>query len=654
MLVAVVLLLQVQSAQPKPLRPLSRSDSMATARAIQRIRRQETVFFWEWRQAWKNQRDLFGTDPRFWSLHCHYDDVEIGDERNLISTAASRKSMCPIWFQEHGIRGDEALNIDNGIPEKSREKIRKKRDAVLAMLDSAARKDLGNAWILGQRIRLNVDQKEYARAAILAGEQCYSSPALCAMLEGYALAAGGSRRGAEALFEYAAGVMTEEDRCAFLDASFFFEGEDRHSYAARPCAERRELDAKFWWLADPLWARQGNERLAIHVERQTLLLLRSSLTVDEHFDYRAKYGGGAVAQMILRYGWPSVFFYNNTEDDNHAGWLGFRDSTTNASHEYFRPRYHSTPPLGVVEDMATLRGPELGDVAPPWIPRRNAYDEFWWPIEHFSRAGPVISMDAQWAVLRRKRAPAIVVAADPRSTRLPGDFLSTYTTALIAMSGPADSARRSTTPTTIEASGATVATMTIKPGLQVVSAEVLDVDRDSMPATRIRFAVDAPAGLDSLAKDEVGISDVILFASAAGSTSLPRSASDAFERMLPTTDLKDAARVGVFFELYGLAPNEDADVTLSVIPLDQPGLLRRLGARLGAGAANPGSFVVRWEAGKPGTERGVATLDGAVINTRAIVLNLEALKNGRYALDVGVGRAGKPPVVTRREFTLER
>lgn len=91
-----------------------------------------------------------------------------------------------------------------------------------------------------------------------------------------------------------------------------------------------------------------------------------------------------------------------------------------------------------------------------------------------------------------------------------------------------------------------------------------------------------------------------------------------------------------------------------IISEDQPGFMSRFGSRIGIGQPEAGSFVVRWEAGQSGTSSAATTIDGAVVNTRSIVLNMEALKAGKYALEIGASRSGQPAAVTRREFVVRR
>src|SRR4051812_20149227 len=149
--------------------------------------------------------------------------------------------------------------------------------------------------------------------------------------------------------------MSAIERCELLDISSLIPPETRGAYQKLSCATRDTINARYWWLADPLWAQGPNERRAAHLHRQTILLMHAGLTADEHFDYRPKYGGVAVNDMVLRYGWPNVSWFDVIEDENHNGWLGWRDSASNASHEYFKPRYHTAPPYSVLSDLSRLQ-----------------------------------------------------------------------------------------------------------------------------------------------------------------------------------------------------------------------------------------------------------------------------------------------------------
>jgi hypothetical protein len=654
MLLVIALALQTQIAVPAAHPPATARDSAAKIKLLVRARREETIFFYQWRWEWEKARDFIATDTRLFSLHCHGDgSMGSTDALHLIATPYSRKAMCPIWFQGYGVNPqDEAIAIDNGLRPDARQRIRSRRAALLSLLDSAAVLAPDDPWLIGQRVRLNIDQREVERALGLATDECKLADSYCALLVGYALASSGDRHGADAAYEYAASLMTPKDRCAFLDIRVFLDSENRDSYEKLPCAAQDAINARFWWLADPLFMQPGNERLAVHLYRETLILLHSAVTVDERFDWRVKVGGSAVAEMILRYGWPAVEVWNREQDDNHFGWLGFRDSSVNASREYLQPRFHTTPTYAAATDLRNLTGTDLADVAPKWNQYRQAWDEDWWPVEHFARGGSLGTFDYQVAMFRRANGSLVALAADPRSSLLPDSVLPAYTAALVAMSNPTDSARRAVAPAAVHASGAMALSVETVPGLQVLSAEVLMPDRDSAPAARARFAITAPPGLAALGPRELALSDPALFLAPMSGDALPGSAEDGIERMLPSTDLRGSPRIGVFFEIYGVAPQEELEETLTVSQNEHPGLLRRLGARIGLADLGEGSIILHWRGVQPGMASSTLLIGNTPVRANVMVLDLSRLQPGRYAMEIGIARPGEASVVSHREFTI--
>jgi hypothetical protein len=448
--------------------------------------------------------------------------------------------------------------------------------------------------------------------------------------------------------------MTPVERCGFLDISLLLldKSSERDAYRELSCAARRDVDATYWWLSDPLFLQQGNDRLAAHLHRQTTLMLRSAVTADEHFDYRPAKGGLAVAEMITRYGLPSVQYVNYIEDDNHNGWLGWRDSAANSSREYFAPRYHTAPSYAEALDFRLIDGRSFRELSPRWNADRNAYDPSWWPFEHFEHPAPLTELDFQAAAFRRASGPFLAVAMDGRHT-VDTLKLDGYVNGVGAMRGPDDKLYSRSHPAIEEKTGAFVATGDIHRGLQIVSAEILDPDREDRPAFRSRFAFDAPAGLDSLAPGDVAVSDIVFFAAPAPGDALPRIIGDALELMLPTTELKTPTRVGVFFELYGAQADTAARITLTASRIDKPSLLRRLGSRIGVVDPGTGSVVMRW----PDDQQSSATtfiVGRTSVQARSIVVDMSALKSGAYAFEIGVSRPGQPAIISRREFTIAR
>jgi hypothetical protein len=653
MFVELALALQTRAAVSAS-RPTPAIDA-ATADVLARVRRKETEFFYLWRKEWEHSLAANASDLRLMSLHCHADGSWANmPAPHLITTPASRKAMCPVWLDvDEEKRPSEAVAIDNALSDGARTIVRDARANVLHLLDSAAVIAPEDGWVTGQRVRLNVDQRDYHRASFVAQHECKLNDAYCALLVGYVLAASGDWHGADAAYTYAVSLMTAKERCAYMDIRVFIDEKDRPAYDALDCAAREKVIARFWWLADPLYSDPGNERLTVHLYRETLILLHSALTADERFDWRPAYGAGATAEMLRRYGWPEFAYWDRTDDIEHFQWLGkYGDSSVNSSREYFLPRYHTTPSFAAAANPLAVDALVQDEIAPAWNPRRRKWDDDWWPVEHFARASPLIPLSYQVAAFQRTDGALVAVVVDPRSALLPDSVLPLYTAALVAMNGPTDSARRATGPATVRPTGATVLSMATTPGLQVISAEVFRTDVDSAPAARARFTLNAPLGLTAMGPGEVGVSDPTLFAPPGPTDSLPRSATDAVARMLPSTDLGRSARVGVFFEVYGLESGAQADVTLKVLQRDQAGLLRRIGARLGILDLGDGSIMLHWRDETPGVASSSFMVGAALVQSRAIVLDLSQLPAGHYALEIGVGRPGESPAVSRREFTI--
>src|SRR5205814_1111067 len=167
---------------------------------------------------------------------------------------------------------------------------------LLRTLDSVAAAVPESPWVAGQRVRLSADQGEMDRADRVARSECPLEGAFCAMLVGYVGVSRGKSAEADEAFGRAMQRMTAEERCAYLDIRSLLDDPGRSAYTKLSCADRDRVNARYWWLSDPLFAQPGNERLVAHLFRNTLVQLHSALTIDERFDWRVEYGAGATAE----------------------------------------------------------------------------------------------------------------------------------------------------------------------------------------------------------------------------------------------------------------------------------------------------------------------------------------------------------------------
>jgi hypothetical protein len=232
--------------------------------------------------------------------------------------------------------------------------------------------------------------------------------------------------------------------------------------------------------------------------------------------------------------------------------------------------------------------------------------------------------------------------------------LGAYTAMLLTSRFARDSIVSSRQPARLTRAGAVPMTLAARRGEQIVAAEIVQPERDSAAAVRARLQMTLPPGLDSLRRGDVALSDPAFFLATLSDDSIPRTFDAALERMLPTLDLLNPQRVGVFAELYGVAQGDPVELTLTILSEDQPGFFRRLGARIGIADLPGGSFVVRWRDDQPGTASSATTIGDVVVQSRAIVLNIGSLKSGKYALEIGAARPGRDAVISRREFTVKR
>ena len=79
----------------------------------------------------------------------------------------------------------------------------------------------------------------------------------------------------------------------------------RVDYQRLTCTQRDSLNAVLWWLADPMWTEHGNERWVAHMARTVEVKLHGALNRDERYSWQRAIGGDAMAEMIVRYGWPT-------------------------------------------------------------------------------------------------------------------------------------------------------------------------------------------------------------------------------------------------------------------------------------------------------------------------------------------------------------
>ncbi len=595
---------------------------------------------------------------RIRAIHCHLPEVvnrtqlnryNIADLRVVpVRSSASARSMCPTWVlgPRAGLAAASRV-LDSALTSPRRENIRARRAELLNILDSSVAMLPGDDLLTAQRVRFLLDQRDSAgvRHAI---ESCRASGTTCLLLHALTLAEQGNMRRADSLYGVVDSALTPAARCQWQSIALLLPESERERYERSSCAEQAAVNHVFWWLSDPMFSEAGNERWSVNESRKLWLLLHRAFERDERYNWQLAFGGDAVERMIARYGPPDFSAWGYDQNDkSHNGYLmryNSAPSTPYTTAEYTIDRWQSVPqwtavvaPFNATPDMWTLETP------------RDAALRSWWPDEHFSRARQLTSFDAgQTASFRRQDQLLFATAVDARTPELSAS-LARRAAVLFLSQGPSyivpvDEQRA-------REDGAFVlsALMTSTPVLVSVESPA--------PAARgadvrVRFGFRPPPTLSAMGQGEIAISEPLLLRGVADPQASIRNAEDAIANMRATTTLTGERKLGVYWESYGLRDADSVEVTIRIESTDAVSTLTRVGAALGVMDDPSRALEIRWREPRPG--QSATTLEGPVpVQMRTVQLDLAPLSPGKYRLSIAMGRRGKMPVRSEREFRIQ-
>jgi hypothetical protein len=642
-----VLLLQAGSAQPT-LAAAPRPDAIIDAAGHAVL-----TFLSTWRTAWKESVDFNGYGDgaiRLRDIHCHWDGSYVTSPGRTsepppgVIHNGSRRSMCPNWYPvNERVPYDERVNRDAGISPMWRDRVHAARAKLLDSLATLDARKPGDAWITGQRIRFLVNQQTF-NEAIAVARLCTADRAWCSQLAGFAYDAAGDYVRADSAFDAAAAAMAPKQRCEWTSAELLLESDERGAYGKLNCDERQAVDEKLWWLSTPLFSDSAPDRRSAHFSRKVLIQLHSALTWDERYDWRRRFGGEAVSEMLVRYGWPAYSVYGGTgHERDHAGWMSFYDSTRTATAEYPTDRLHLVPDWRAVGNPFHATS-EAWQLNMPKLLKRDAEPaEQWWPAEHYGRAaGGILQLTEQTAMLRRDNDILLATAgALPRASFRPDSSVLIRTTAPHEVEKLVHKTSRN--------ERAIVMTGHIPASPAVVGAELLG--KPGEESARTRLGVIPPAPLSALKPGETAISEPVLLVA---NETAPSSPDDALSRMLGTTRVT-TAKMSIYWETYGYAPGDSVEVSVVISRHEKLSKMRRIGMFLRVADDLNGSVAIKW--GEPQAGHDSWAIPGVVpIQARSIRVDLSRLDSGRYSVEVLVNRRGSlaPPVRASRLFQIDR
>jgi hypothetical protein len=475
---------------------------------------------------------------------------------------------------------------ENVIPEEGKD-IRNARADLLRDLEKASAALPGNDWIVGQRIRYLTETRD--TAAISVARACRATKWWCEALLGLALHVTGDFPAADSAFSSALHDMPSLTRCHWTNLSPLLDDDIRGTYRKMTCAQRDSVNARIWWVADPLYLTEGNERRTEHFSRMT----HTALWKDAMNTFGMSWGGD-LAEITLRFGWAEKW----TQQPAPATSLHTEPAVTGHERE---PGYHFFLTRRPPDSLAQIVD-SLFDIYQ--YPAREKYSP------SYTRA--LLRLDAQVARFRRGDSTRIVAAYDVSGDSIFGR--RKFAAALIAMGDETTPRARSDV---AESAAKNVLTVTTPWKSQLIGVELLASDSAGAARWRSGFA-EIP--LDS---GRISVSD-LLFVD--GGPSLPDNLNEAVLRAHGGTQFRRDEKIGLFWELYGRTAADSAvPISLTITPVNE-GLLRRTFRALRiAPKATP--LNIRWQ------ENGAA----GVLSARSVLLDLSLVPAGKYAVKLQVG-----------------
>jgi hypothetical protein len=469
--------------------------------------------------------------------------------------------------------------------------VRMRRRRLLATLDTVSRALPGDGWVAGQRVRYLVEAGRPDDAAD-AAQACRAAAWWCAALQGLVQQVAQDFQDAATSFDRALAEMPPEERCRWTDLSVLLEGAMQRGYRALSCAVREDVDARLWWLAQPMWWMPGNDRRTEHYARVTMARLLE--------DSSSPYGpwGDDERELILRYGWPLAWVREDRGDSRFA--VGFEAE----------PGWHFLPDLSALDAAASADAPAALD-------ERGAVERY---APAYARHFTILHPD--FAAFRRPDSTLVVASWDVSGDKA---FRSATYASALALAHDERSPPVVVSGASSGAIGSLVAEAPWAPA--VLSLELYDPNSRTAARDRVPLAPSAAFAL----------SGILFFEPA---DSLPADLPEALAR-LHTGAVPAGQRIGVYWEVYGLAPGEDAPTAVTVTP-EQRGLLTRIAAALGL-ASRSGAVRLEWHGAAPSE---------AV--SRALVVDLGGLGAGRYRVDVTVSPPARAPATTSGAMRVVR
>lgn len=480
------------------------------------------------------------------------------------------------------------------------------RRLLLTTLDSGLRIAPGDVWLRSRLAWYSIEAGDTA-AAIIAAHQCRDDEVAwwCEALLGLTLHAANRFAEAESAFERALGAMPDSTRCRWTDVTPLLDGDAEEMVEDTLCEQRDDVNARLWWLADPLHSIEGNELRSEHFARLTFLVLHDRWRPSHPLGW-----GKDMREIVLRYAWPVAWSRDHTRERSPT-MPGFRMAIT--GHEPV-PAYDYFP------DAPAIAAPYEADSSHWRLRRDRATSHYAHPF-----AAPMRPLRHQFARLRRGDSLLVVAVWSAIDDTLFANGIARAALVLSRDDGRVHEVVRSDT------SGPRgILTRLTSMEDQLASLELF--------AAKSRAAARARTGLRALhLTNGVAMSDILLLAPGPP----PRTFDEVLHRLLPDGRLPDERQVTVYWELYGLDLDEAPRVSVAVSRV-RASFGRRLAEKLGL-REEPQTIEMQWATDAPATTRAAGS----------VTLDLRDRPSGTWRVSVTVADASGRAATATRDLVIE-
>ena len=440
----------------------------------------------------------------------------------------------------------------------------------LRRLRAAAERRPADTYAMGQAVYAFMRLGRPIQAFQLA-DACTAVGWWCELLRGVVLHRTGQPNAAEVVFRQALERADPDLACRLRDIGPLIPGRDRRRYHREPCGSRDSLEAWFWWLTDPLFSVDGNDRYAEHVARRVETVLHEqivetsqSLHPDSHEDQLVRRGSEDS--------WRRLPYYTRFTSRRRA-------------------RYHFVPEMDSLFGAIDAVGYRLdaGDG-----------DEGFTPA-----SGPFVTVPAQF--VRFRQGDSMLVAAATDLANSPAEDWSDPSVVLVLSDAP------SSDPVVFGPMPGSTRVVFAAPVVAAPYVASLELTSAAGAAGRHR------RGLPALPASGFGASDILLYEPTGGDP--PGSRDEAIAAMLGTTDIEAGHPVGVYWEAYGIVEGEQITRRIE-IEGERPGLLARIAQAIGLGQSET-PWLVSWvAAGREDVYRAAFDIDIQVLEPATYTLRL--------------------------------